>query len=129
MRRLLFLLITSGVLSLLYAGCDFAGEDIADQTVVLTGRVVTESGDPIPDAFVRVPALGLSQYTDDKGLYRFEAEADSTMDVQVIASGGGWGHGIGMCQVGALGRARAGQSYRDILVAYYPGTRISRLYR
>ncbi len=42
--------------------------------------------------------------------------------------GAGWGHGIGMCQVGALGRARAGQSYREILGTYYPGTRITRLY-
>ena len=47
----------------------------------------------------------------------------------VIAEGQGWGHGIGMCQVGALGRARAGHSYRDILLSYYPGTRIARLYR
>ena len=43
--------------------------------------------------------------------------------------GRGWGHGIGMCQVGALERARDGQSYRDILRTYYPGTRLTRLYR
>jgi stage II sporulation protein D len=44
--------------------------------------------------------------------------------IAVVATGGGWGHGIGMCQVGAMGRARAGQSYRTILGAYYPGTEI-----
>ncbi len=38
--------------------------------------------------------------------------------------GGGYGHGIGMCQWGAIGRARAGQSYRTILSTYYPGTTI-----
>ena len=43
-------------------------------------------------------------------------------------NGAGWGHGIGMCQFGALGRARAGHSYRDILTAYYSGTRVDRLY-
>lgn len=42
--------------------------------------------------------------------------------------GGGWGHGIGMCQSGAIGRARAGQRYRDILRTYYPGTQVTRLY-
>ena len=47
---------------------------------------------------------------------------------EVVASGGGWGHGIGMCQVGAMGRARAGQDYRAILAAYYPGTRLRDLY-
>jgi len=46
----------------------------------------------------------------------------------VVAAGGGWGHGIGMCQVGAMGRARAGQDYRTILEAYYPGIRIERMY-
>lgn len=46
----------------------------------------------------------------------------------LTVTGTGWGHGVGMCQVGALGRARAGQSYWDILAAYYPGTRIVRLY-
>ena len=47
---------------------------------------------------------------------------------EVVAEGGGWGHGIGMCQVGAMGRARAGQDYRTILDAYYPGSRIRDLY-
>src|SRR5690606_10274614 len=42
--------------------------------------------------------------------------------------GGGWGHGIGMCQVGAMGRARAGQRYDEILRAYYTDTEIKRLY-
>lgn len=43
--------------------------------------------------------------------------------------GSGWGHGIGMCQTGALGRARDGSGYREILSTYYPGTRLVRLYR
>jgi stage II sporulation protein D len=33
-----------------------------------------------------------------------------------------------MCQVGAMGRARAGQDYRTILRTYYPGTDIRRAY-
>jgi stage II sporulation protein D len=47
---------------------------------------------------------------------------------EIVATGGGWGHGIGMCQVGAMGRARAGQDYRTILGTYYPGTVIQKLY-
>ncbi len=39
--------------------------------------------------------------------------------------GGGWGHGVGMCQEGAAGRARSGASYRAILSHYYPGTEVS----
>jgi SpoIID/LytB domain protein len=41
-------------------------------------------------------------------------------------TGAGRGHGIGLCQWGADGRAKAGQSYREILQAYYPGTHLSR---
>lgn len=36
--------------------------------------------------------------------------------------GNGNGHGVGMCQWGAIGRARAGQDARTILRHYYPGT-------
>lgn len=40
----------------------------------------------------------------------------------------GYGHGVGMCQWGAIGRARAGQNFRTILRTYYPGTRLARAY-
>lgn len=39
--------------------------------------------------------------------------------------GGGWGHGIGMSQYGALGRAEAGHSYQEILAFYYEGAELS----
>ncbi len=48
--------------------------------------------------------------------------------VSVIAAGAGSGHGVGMCQWGAVGRARAGQTYGRILATYYPGTRLEQLY-
>jgi stage II sporulation protein D len=38
--------------------------------------------------------------------------------------GRGYGHGIGMCQWGAIGRARAGQDAVTILQTYYPGTSV-----
>ena len=41
--------------------------------------------------------------------------------------GGGNGHGVGMCQAGAIGRARAGQDFRTILRTYYPGTTVGTL--
>ncbi len=39
-----------------------------------------------------------------------------------ILDGSGFGHGIGMCQMGTRERAKAGQSFEAILKAYYPGT-------
>ncbi|MCE7869801.1 SpoIID/LytB domain-containing protein [bacterium CPR1] len=41
---------------------------------------------------------------------------------RVELDGGGWGHGVGMCQEGAAGRARSGWKYPAILEHYYPGT-------
>lgn len=48
--------------------------------------------------------------------------------VELVAEGGGHGHGVGMCQQGAIGRAEAGQSYRRILEHYYPGATVRRYY-
>jgi stage II sporulation protein D len=46
--------------------------------------------------------------------------------IEVIAAGGGSGHGVGLCQTGALGMARAGARGEEILRHYYPGTTLSR---
>jgi SpoIID/LytB domain protein len=48
--------------------------------------------------------------------------------VELVAEGGGHGHGVGMCQQGAIGRAEAGQTYRQILEHYYPGAIVKRYY-
>jgi stage II sporulation protein D len=42
-------------------------------------------------------------------------------------SGRGVGHGVGMCQYGAEGRARAGQDAEAILTAYFPGTMVQKM--
>jgi stage II sporulation protein D len=42
----------------------------------------------------------------------------------VTLRGAGYGHGVGMCQWGAIGRSRAGQDARTILAHYYPGTTV-----
>lgn len=47
---------------------------------------------------------------------------------RLIAHGAGWGHGVGMCQWGAIGRARAGQEASTILTTYFPGATIERWY-
>ena len=43
----------------------------------------------------------------------------------LVIRGNGHGHGVGMCQWGAIGRARAGADYRRILRTYYPGTPVA----
>jgi len=60
--------------------------------------------------------------------FRLEVTRSGGRIVSVRASGGGNGHGVGMCQWGAIGRARVGADYRTILNAYFPGTEIRRYY-
>ena len=43
-------------------------------------------------------------------------------------SGRGWGHGVGLCQVGAYGMAVAGSKYPDILKKYYSGIKLDKIY-
>ena len=47
---------------------------------------------------------------------------------QFMFSGRGWGHGVGLCQVGAYGMAVAGGKYQDILKKYYSGVKIDKIY-
>jgi len=43
-----------------------------------------------------------------------------------VITGKGWGHGVGLCQVGAFGMAQAGSTFEQILKHYYAGIRLSR---
>jgi len=45
---------------------------------------------------------------------------------EIVFSGHGSGHGVGLCQAGAEEMARQGRDYREILAFYYPGTQIGR---
>ncbi|MCM1093508.1 MAG: DUF4922 domain-containing protein [Lachnospiraceae bacterium] len=45
-----------------------------------------------------------------------------------ILHGAGWGHGVGLCQIGAAVMAEKGYNYRQILAHYYNNAKISRLY-
>jgi stage II sporulation protein D len=41
-----------------------------------------------------------------------------------LFTGRGWGHGVGMCQVGAYGMAQRGHTYKEILLHYYTGVEL-----
>ena len=54
-------------------------------------------------------------------------DADGTL-TGFILRGAGWGHGVGLCQIGAAVMASKGYTYREILRHYYPGTSLGRFY-
>lgn len=45
-----------------------------------------------------------------------------------VFHGGGYGHGVGLCQAGAIARAREGKRAEEILKFYYPGTEIIQVF-
>jgi stage II sporulation protein D len=57
-------------------------------------------------------------------LFDIESEMSGQRVGLVSLVGGGNGHGVGMCQNGALGMARKGYSYAMILQHYYPGSEL-----
>lgn len=45
-----------------------------------------------------------------------------------VLTGAGWGHGVGLCQIGAAMMANEGYNYRQILFHYFPGAGVERRY-
>jgi len=48
--------------------------------------------------------------------------------VRFVFQGGGWGHGVGFCQIGAAAMADAGISAERILLHYFRGAELRKLY-
>ena len=101
--------------------------DSGRATVQLTadGREYTLRGDSI--RWVLRPRPGPA-ILNSSLLHDLRTETGAGGITALEIDGGGWGHAIGMCQVGAMGRARAGHSYSEILRAYYTGVEVRRLY-
>jgi len=45
-----------------------------------------------------------------------------------LLTGAGWGHGVGLCQIGAAVMGERGYTYDQILMHYYPGAEIKKIY-
>lgn len=52
----------------------------------------------------------------------------SDIPSRFILTGAGWGHGVGLCQIGAAVMGAKGYTYRQILNHYFPGAEIERRY-
>ena len=53
---------------------------------------------------------------------------ESDIPERFIIKGAGWGHGVGLCQIGAAVMGTEGYGYRDILAHYFPGTIVEKRY-
>ena len=58
---------------------------------------------------------------------RDDIDADG-IPQRFVITGAGWGHGVGLCQIGAAVMSDKGFSYDNILLHYYRGAEIKKLY-
>ena len=92
-------------------------------------RIVFERGDiRIPGPDVRSVLRPETDRTLSSAAFQLTVTKANGEVTRLVAAGAGSGHAVGMCQWGAIGRARAGQDYRSILNTYFPGTKIEKLY-
>ena len=85
-------------------------------------------------AFVKVSGMRPDRISGDQlraavGFARLRSTAFSVKrkDEQITFTGRGYGHGVGMCVIGAGRRARRGETATDILKHYYPGLQVEPL--
>jgi stage II sporulation protein D len=92
-------------------------------------RIVFERGDiRIPGPDVRSVLRPEADRALSSTAFQLTVTKANGEVTRVVAAGAGSGHAVGMCQWGAIGRARAGQDYAAILTTYFPGTKIEKLY-
>lgn len=59
----------------------------------------------------------------------YKDEKEQELPSRFILTGAGWGHGVGLCQIGAAVMGEQGYKYREILSHYYPGSTIEKQYK
>jgi len=57
-----------------------------------------------------------------------ETNPDNKKITTFTLRGAGWGHGVGLCQIGAAAMSAAGYDFKQILEHYYPGASITKIY-
>jgi SpoIID/LytB domain protein len=53
---------------------------------------------------------------------------NSNTPSHLIIKGAGWGHGVGLCQIGAAVMGEKGYDYKEILMHYYKNANIEKYY-
>jgi stage II sporulation protein D len=91
---------------------------------VIQVKLVGSRGTFLVNGFRIRTALGLRE-----NLFTLDKQRDPAGGVAAFHfAGKGWGHGIGLCQVGAYGMAVRGVDFATILKHYYPGIDLTRMY-
>jgi SpoIID/LytB domain protein len=75
--------------------------------------------------------LEIRRWLSTSHLYSSAFIVDKKLDtdgvVQFVLRGAGWGHGVGLCQIGAAAMSDKGYDFRAILSHYYPNTELKNI--
>ena len=72
--------------------------------------------------------LEIRRALSETHLYSSAFDVERTPDGDFILHGRGWGHGVGLCQIGAAVMGEQGKTYDEILLFYYRGAEIQQIY-
>ena len=72
--------------------------------------------------------LSTSHLKSSNFTVEYEQENQESIPQRFILHGAGWGHGVGLCQIGAAVMASQGHTYDDILSHYYDGASLTQKY-
>lgn len=88
-------------------------------------RLINSSGEEKIISLFSNNIRSVIKTSDGRSILRstmFEISLDDNKNV--LINGNGFGHGVGLCQWGAIAQSRLGKDYQEILNHYYPGTEI-----
>ena len=77
---------------------------------------------------IRGKELEIRRTLSESHLYSSAFEVEKTVDGNFILHGSGWGHGVGLCQIGAAVMGAQGYNYMEILRHYYPQAELTQWY-
>ncbi len=104
-------------------------QDVEARRIGVSGRVVDlavigDKGELVLKGLKVRWGLGLRENP-----FVIERERDGKGRVErFVFTGKGWGHGVGLCQVGAFGMAQSGSTYEQILQHYYAQIKLEKAY-
>jgi stage II sporulation protein D len=101
----------------------FPSGRVNELEIIFTGDALTE----VPVSVFGNQIRSIIRTADNKGILRSTMFDISMEGENIIIKGRGNGHGVGLCQWGAISQSRSGVKFEEILKHYFPGTEIQQI--
>ena len=114
------------------SGIDFGRiEELVPMQRGASGRIIRLKIVGSEKSLVVGKELEIRRWLSPSHLYSSAFIVDKKLDadgvVKFVLRGAGWGHGVGLCQIGAAAMSDKGYDFRAILSHYYPNTELKNI--